>query len=198
MNPGDAILVRKRDGGREPFQVAKVRRGLAVAMRECQYDERFADSLARAVALHVEGWRDRHLPTTEYIFRCVRTVLKETGLVDVARQISLHRRCRAQRRRTVQVLDLRDRQRTARPWRKTDVARTFEIHHGLAPETSRILAAAVEERVLSLNYEVLTAALVDELVRSELLAWGLGHPDAFRDWCGTLPGPTQPGPLSEN
>lgn len=177
MKRVDPVLVRKRDGGCEPFEHGKLRRSLSLAMRACQYDERFADSLAKAVGLHVEGWRDRHPPTSDYIFRCVRTVLKETGLADVARQIGFHRNHRARRRRGVQVLDGTLSDTLLRPWRKADVVRTLERGHRVSPAVARILAGVIEERVLMLNYEVLTTALIDELIRSEVIAWGLADAD---------------------
>lgn len=168
-------MVRKRDGSLERFEFAKLRRGLAVAMRDCGYEARFADSLAQAVTIHIRDWRDGRPPTSEYIFRCVRTVLDETGLEDVARRLMTHRRYRACRRRGLTVLDTRRPGRAATPWRKSVVVSTLQRRHKLGATAARILAGQIEERVLSLNYSVISSALVAELIRSELMAWGLSE-----------------------
>jgi hypothetical protein len=168
-------MVRKRDGTLERFQFAKLRRGLAAAMRDCGYELRFADSLAQAVTIHLRDWRDRRPPTSEYIFRCIRTVLDETGLEEVAQRLMSHRRQRACRRRGLTVLDSRRPGRPAAPWRKSMVVGTLQRRHGLGGAAARILAGQIEERVLALHYSVISSALVDELIHNELMAWGLSE-----------------------
>lgn len=167
-------MVRKGDGTQEPFDLRKLRRSLAAAMAACQYDERFAESLAQAVLLHLTDWKDRRPPSTEYIFRCVREVLTETGLADVARQLCLHRRTRSQRRRGMTVVG-GDGPGSARPWAKGAVCTALREAHGLTPSVARILAGEIETRVMALNYELISAGLVAELIQSELLAWGLAE-----------------------
>lgn len=177
MSEQGPVAVRKCDGSQEAFQVDKLRRSLAAAMRDCHYDPRFAESLARAVAIHLDGWRGYRPPSTDYIFRCVRTVLGDTGLADVARQLAIHRRHRALRRRALMVLDPRRGGRGTTPWRKRRVCQTLQTRFELNPSAARIIAGEIEERILSLNYNVISTALVAELIRNELLAWGLLEED---------------------
>lgn len=175
MKKAGEILVAKREGGLEPFEVAKPRRCLAAAMRDCKGDQRFADALARAVELHLAEWTRTRPPTTEYVFRCLRIALTETGMDRVAQQLAGHRRRRASQRRRLSVFDADapEPQRALTPWRKAAVARTLEARYELNHSVARILAGEIERRVLALEYTVVSTALIVELVRNELLAWGL-------------------------
>lgn len=168
-------MIRKCDGSLERFEFVKLRRGLAAAMRDCGYGVHLADALAQAVTIHLRDWREKRPPSSEYIFRCVQTVLDETGLEEVARHLAAQRRYRACRRRGLLVLDSRHPSRAATPWRKGMVASTLQRRHKLGRKTARILAGQIEERVLSLNYSVISSALLAELIRSELMAWGLSE-----------------------
>lgn len=165
--------VAKRDGSLEAFELGKLRRTLAGAMRGCGYDEMYADALAKAVAIHVKEWGDPAPPTTEYIFGCVRAVLDETGLGDVAASLQRHARQREMKRRRVEVLNTRQQDQQRLAWSKGRIAGTLERRHGLKPSVARILAAEIESRVLGLNYSVVSSALIAELIRNELMAWGL-------------------------
>lgn len=174
MRKTRAILVAKRGGGVEAFDPAKLRRCLVAAMRACHHEPRLADPLTRAIELHLRDWSRPRPPTTDYIFRCVRTALVETGMEQVTRQLARHRRRRATRRQSVTVYDPRC-EGGLTPWRKARVARVLESRHGLGHSTARILAGEIERRVLALEYNVVSTALIAELIRSELFAWGLGE-----------------------
>jgi len=174
------IIIAKRDGALEPFDIVKLRRCLATAMRACGCDPRFADALARAVALHLRQLSAPSPPTTDYIFRCVRTALVRTGMEPVAAELARHRRRRAAQRRRVSVWSAQHPQDTLQPWSKGRVADTLERRHGLGHSAARILAAEIERRVLALEYAVVSTTLVNELIQSELLAWGLAGAAAVR------------------
>lgn len=169
------LCVTKVDGSIEPFQFAKLRRSLAAAMAACQYDDRYADALAQAVAVHVREWNSAQPLRSEYVFRCVRTVLSETGLEDVARAMLSHRRLRAMRRRRLTILDTRRSNRPGVAWSKGRVAQTLQRKYQVGAETSRILAAEIEGRLIALDYHVVSSGLIAELIRNELMAWGLGE-----------------------
>ncbi len=166
------VQVVKRDGSKEPFEFAKLRRSVAAAMRTCHYEDRYADALCRAVTLHIDQSARRH-PTTEYVFRCVRAVLSETGLTDVGEQFALFRRRRDSQRRDLCVIGARRAQGRTVPWDRGRVTRTLEKRYGVGHATARIVSGEIERRVLGLGYKTLTAALVSELLRSELRAWGI-------------------------
>ena len=172
-------MIAKREGQLERFEPPKPRRCLAAAMKACNRDVRLADALAGAVALHLRDWSAASPPSSDYIFRCLRTALAETGMEDVAQQLVLHRRRRASQRRGLSVFDANQSHYALAPWRKAAVAATLEGRHGLTHAVARILAGEIERRVLALEYSVISKSLIRELVRNELLAWGLA--DAMTD-----------------
>lgn len=167
------VVVRKRDGTQEPFDGGKLRRSLAAAIRECDLDVRLADPLVRAVAMHLRDSGRSRPPTTDYIFRCVRAVLDETGLGEVARQIEAHRRERSARRRSLCVVESCAARGRGSPWRKERVVAELRGRYQIGETTARILAGEIEQRVLMLDYRAVSASLVAELIRTELRAWGL-------------------------
>lgn len=165
--------VAKRDGSVEPFEFAKLRRCLAVAMKGCGYDAVYADALARAVALHLQDWRDAAPASTGYIAGCVKAVLEETGLCDVAGFLDRHRRQRDSKRSRISVVDTTSAERLQRSWTKKLAVEALAERYGVRASVARILAAEVEQRVLALNYNMISTSLLDEIIRNELMAWGL-------------------------
>jgi len=166
-------------------------------MRGCGYDEMYADALAKAVAIHVKEWRDHSPPTTEYIFGCVQAVLDETGLGDVAAALQRHARQREGKRRRVEVLNTRRQEQPRVAWSKGRIAGTLERRHGLKSSVARILAGEIENRVLGLNYGVVSSALIAELIRNELMAWGLSEDAMAVAVRQSADAPVGPGDLDE-
>ena len=166
-------LVTKRDGTHEPFDLAKLRTTLARVMQLSEADPKLAEPLARAVAAHMEEWDEPNPPTTEYIFRCVRSVLQQTGLAEVARDFTRQRRTRDHRRRVLRVIDRNGQGRRFAPWRKAEVVRVLKEEYGVGHAAARFLAGRCEDQVFALNYRLISRTLVTELIRTELLAWGL-------------------------
>jgi hypothetical protein len=176
MSIAGQIMITKRGGSRELFEPAKPRRCLTAALRACKDDDRFADALVRAVEFHLRHWTRGALPTSDYVFRCLRTALIQTGMQQAADQLALHRRRREMRRQNLAVLDPQDDGESAvAPWRKSDVARTLEDDCGLSHSVARILAGEVERRVLALDYTVVSKPLIAEVINNELMAWGLAE-----------------------
>ena len=185
MSKTKRIMITKRDGQLEPFDVAKPRRCLTAAMRDSSHDEHFADVLARAVEFHLFAWPKTSLPTTDYVSRCLQTALTQTGMEEVAEQLIRHHRLRTTRRRNLSVLDSRSSRLNLTRWRKGAVARTLERRYGLSHSVARILAGEIEQRVLALSYTVVSTALIAEVLRNELLAWGLA--DGTTDTAPAVP-----------
>lgn len=165
-------MVTKRDGTLERFSLAKLCNCLAAVMRRQAYDPRLAGPLAKAVAMHLQEWQESSPPSTDYIYRCVRSVLQQTGLSDVADELAGHRRQRRARRSRIQVTD------PARPsarerWRKAALVETLQNRHGLRYAVSRFMAGQIEAQVFSLGYREVSKPFLLELVRNEVQAWGL-------------------------
>jgi hypothetical protein len=167
------MLVIKRDGSIEPFELPKLRTALARVMKSAACDEKLADPLARAVAAHLEEWDEPTPPTTDYVFRCVKSVLQQTGLEEAARDFVRQRRARDQRRRTVRIVDRDLRSRRFQAWRKSAVVTTLKVDYGIGHAAARFLAGRTEDQIFALNYRLVSKTLITELMRNELLAWGL-------------------------
>ena len=175
MSKTTEIKIAKCGGGLEAFDRTKLRRCLADAMKACGRDPRYAEALAKAVELHLAEWQETQPPTTDYIFRCLRTALEKTGMAGVAQYLISQRRQRAEQRRRLSVFDADQADCPTIPWRKSWVAETLRREHGVGHSVARILAGEIERRVLALDYDVVSRSLIVEIVRNELLAWGLAE-----------------------
>ena len=188
-------MVTKRDGSVECFSVPKLSGCLARVLRGRVYDGRLSVPLARAVAMHLREWNDSKPPTTQYIFRCVCSVLEQTGLGEVAEDLYEHRRLRAARRQRTRVLEVTD-SPTARgkPWRKPAIVAALQNDYGLRHSVARFLAGQIELQVFALNYRLITRPFLMELVRNEVLAWGLVDEQVLRTDIPMCEHPVAPGP----
>ncbi len=173
MSDAEPIVITKRDGTLERFSLAKLSNCLATAIQGRAYDPRLAGPLSRAVAQHLSEWHQSQPPTTEYIYRCLQSVLQQTGLSDVAEDLEVHRRLRCRCRRRIRILDGGADGAAAESWRKTTLVGTLQNRYGLRYNVARFLAGRIEAQLLGLGYRVISRSFLDELARSEVLAWGL-------------------------
>jgi hypothetical protein len=167
------IIVTKRDGTLERFSQEKLSNCLREAMAEHAYEPALANPLVRAVELHLRDWQDSTPPTTTYIYRCVRSVLQQTGLSDVADGLAVHRRMRRSRRRRIRVLGEEAARQRGERWQKSALVETLQNRYGLRHAVARFLAGQIEAQVFALDYRVVSKAFLAELLRNEVLAWGL-------------------------
>ena len=141
-------------------------------MLACNRDARFADPLAQAVQMHLEQWTESRPPTSDYIFRCLRSALVQTGMPEAAEELLSRRQARRDGRCGVRVYDSAACRSSSEPWRKTAVVNCLQTRYGLRYATARVLAREIETRVLALDYRLVSTALIREMVCNELLAWG--------------------------
>ena len=175
MKSKPGIMIAKREGGIECFEPQKLRRCLAAVLKDSGRDPRIADALTRAVEIHLESWPEPSPPSSDYIFRCVRTAFLETGLEDAALRLVGHRHQRTAQRAKLSVFDAEESHFALSPWRKTTLAGALEGKHGLNHNVARFLAGEIERRLLALEYSVISKSLIREVIRNELLAWGLSE-----------------------
>lgn len=173
MRSTKQIVVTKQDGTLERFNLAKLTGSLAGAMRGHAYDPRLAVPLAKAVAMHLQDLQLTTPPTTDYIYRCARSVLQQTGLPDVADELANFRRQRRTRRRRVRVVDAALPEARGELWRKSALVQTLQTRYGLRHSVSRFVAGQIETQVFALDHREITRTFLAELVRNEVLAWGL-------------------------
>ncbi len=183
MTNDASLAVAKRGGAVEPLVIEKLIRCLTIGLRACGQDVFLAGPLARAIRVHLDAWSRRRPPTSDYLFKCVQTVLREVELEDVGRVLADYRRRRAARRRGISVVKVGNGCVTASGWSKERVAEFLQSRFGLQRRTARSIADEVEQRVLSLGYWQVPASMVREVVQAEMLAWGLATAtaDAGRD-----------------
>ncbi|MCH8804736.1 MAG: hypothetical protein IH986_01430 [Planctomycetes bacterium] len=194
MKRGIPVIIGKRDGHTEAFCIAKVKRCLGAAMSACSRDARFADPLAQAVQMHLEQWTETRPPTSNYIFRCLRSALVQTGMPEAAEELLSHRQIRSAGRCGIRVYDSAGRRSNGEPWRKAALVNTLQARYGLRRPTARILAREIETRVLALDYPLVSTALINELMRNELLAWGFDDNAVEPAHVDRSPNPVAGGP----
>jgi len=148
-------------------------------MKACNHQAHVADDLVRAMEIHLRDCSVGRALKSDYIFRCARTVLRETGLPEVAKVLDSFRCHRAACRERVRVFCETSADHSLKKWRKTRVVKTLVSEFGLSNSTARVLAGEVEQRVLMLGYGAVSTGLVSELIRTELRCWGLSR-DALR------------------
>lgn len=191
------LFVTKRDDTVERFAFHKLLNCLRDSLESRGYDPRLATPLAKAVEMHLVECRAGEPIGTDYIFKCVSSVLGQTGLGDVADDMIQFRRQRESRRRKTRVLPGVDNAGLrSLPWNKSAIIATLENQYGLRHNVARFLASRVEEQVFSLNYRTITKPFLAEVVRNEVLAWGLAGEDLMRKDAIALElplGPTGPG-----
>ncbi|TWT45496.1 ATP cone domain protein [Phycisphaerae bacterium RAS1] len=175
MNKPSPLIVTKRDGTVEAFSLAKLRCSIATVMENASYDPRLGGPLSKAVAAHLQELPEGRPPSTDYVYRCVQSVLRQTGLSDVAELLDNHRRQRRARRQRLIVLDPAHTGRGRSRWRKEALVARLRRDHDLGSAAARFIAGRVEARVFELNAQQLEAAALTDVLARELAAWGLGE-----------------------
>ncbi len=199
MSRSRQIVVTKQDGTVERFDVTKLANCLANILRELSYDPRIGNPLARAIAMHLEHWSAPEPPTTAYIRQCVCAVLQQTGLSDVADALTVHWRRRRRQRQRIAVLETGRKDGATVAWRKSALVETLQNRYGLGQAVSRYLAGRIESQVFTLGYKQVSTALLAELTRNEVAAWGLYDARAWQAPQPECPPPvTTPRPEKED
>lgn len=173
MKSDKPLLISKRDGAVERFSRTKLRNCVARALQASAADARLAEPLSRAVELHMQEWTEPRPPTTDYLFRCVRSVLQQTGLSEAAEALQEHYRARRARRKRCRVVDQLHRESNATAWNKRAIVDTLHKRYGLSIGVARFLAGRVEDQALQLGSRFVSRSLLSELMAHELAAWGL-------------------------
>jgi hypothetical protein len=174
-----SVRVRKRDGSTESLCFAKllgtVRKGLEASGESCGSEPQVAAGLAEAVYDYArETFRGAMVDATR-LAELVEIVLSQTGHAGACLAAQEFRALREQQRRRVMVAGPRpsDGRYVRRRWNKSHVVQHLRRHHGLDAPVSRMIAGRVELLVFNCGLKAVTTGLVLEMIKSELLAWGL-------------------------
>lgn len=173
------VSVRKRDGSVEPFVVGKVRNcirnGLLACGEPIRCDGATSAELADAVSQYLRQSEPTSPVPTSHIAELVDLVLSQTGHDAAGMAIKQFYELRDIQRRWVKIASprRRDGQYVQRRWQKSRLVEHLMQRHTLEAPVARMMASRVEHLVLNCGLRVITAGLIEEMTKSELLAWGL-------------------------
>ncbi|MBL4849092.1 MAG: hypothetical protein JKY65_26505, partial [Planctomycetes bacterium] len=185
--------VKKRDGRIEPFDEARIARGVIRGGRRTAPPdeiERLGREIARSVTISLSRGTDRR-PGTNQIAVAVANALEKTGHGQIARAVREWREWRAKRQSEVRVRggthwDGTDADpgahpkgrvevyslRAARPWSKPRIVEELVEGADLNREAAEDVARAVEERVFAAGLNQISTTLLRELIDGELFERG--------------------------
>lgn len=179
--------VKKRDGRIEPFDEARIARGVIRGGRRtapAEELERLGREIARSVTMSLSRESSRRRPETTHIASRMAEALERTGHVQIAQAVREWRDWRARRQAEVRVREetweggesARRPEvfslRAARPWSKPRIVAELVEGAGLERESAEDVARAVEERVFAAGLNQISTTLLRELIDGELFERG--------------------------
>ncbi|MBN2563652.1 MAG: hypothetical protein JXQ75_22265 [Phycisphaerae bacterium] len=173
------VCVSKRDGSTEPLSFAKmlncIRNGLEASGEAPGLETGMAAGLAEVVHEYVKKSFRNSAVESRRLAELVDLVLAQTGHTAACMATQQYRSLREQQRRQVMVANPRpsDGRYVRRRWNKSHIVQHLRRRHMLGAPVSRMIAGRVEQLVFNCGLRVVTAGLVCEIIKSELLAWGL-------------------------
>jgi hypothetical protein len=173
------VQVSKRDGTIEEFTPAKlvqcIQWGLQAGGESTDSDTLTARGLAEAVQEYLQNSHVEAPVPSPHLAELVELVLTQTGYTGACMAIRQHfwLRDRFRRRLLVATPKGPDGRFVQRRWNKAHLVQHLRRRHALDTPASRMIAGRVEQLIFSCGLKVVTAGLVLEMTRSELLAWGL-------------------------
>ncbi len=143
-------------------------------------DIAMAEDLAEVVTYYLYQRQDQRQVNSSEILAVIKAVLTSTGYEAVAAILGEHTlERRLKRARTeilaVDVQDFADVERLCRttpwpermPWDKGRIVSDLIAASGMAPQTARAVASAVEERVFNMGMTLVPRSLIKQLVLGE-------------------------------
>src|SRR5262245_21924580 len=178
-DPGErrGLVIRKRDGSVEPFSRSRLVACLIRPLHEvCDADPpASAEALAESVVRHLESARIEAAIPSGRLREFVEAVLSQSGYLAAADALKQHARRRAQQRRQIHVAYFHPRRGTYvhRRWSKAAVITNLRTERDLEPGVARWIGGIVEMAVLRCGLKLITTGLIEQMIESEMLAWGL-------------------------
>ena len=171
MNGSRTIRVRKRDGTDEPFQTLKLAGMMWRAVQQTRGRFAHARDLARAIEIHLTRTGQRRV-TSEALFDMALRVLRRVGMGDAADVLARHRLWRQARRGGLLLYH--------GPGRVTLWDKSWLCHHlcrawKVSPATARVIAAAVEIDLLTLDEIIVTRQEVLARMNEAVSQFGLAE-----------------------
>jgi len=173
------LNVVKEDGSVEIFSMSKlvqcIRCGLQAGGEPTHLDLPLAAGMAEAVYEFLRKTSDGRPVFSRSIADLVDQVLTQTGHTDAGLAIREFKNWRNQNRRRLLVASprKRDGRFIQRRWKKTHLLTHLRRKQHLDAPVARMIGGRVEQLIFHTGLRVVTTGLVTEMVKSELLAWGL-------------------------
>jgi 2-phosphoglycerate kinase len=175
------LQVMKADGTTEEYIHTKVIGTIHNAFSAAgRPDIAMAEDLAEVVTYYLYQRQDQRQVSSSEILAVIKAVLTSTGYEAVAAILGEHTLERRLKRVRTEVLavdmqDFADVERLYRttsrpermPWDKGRIVSDLTAVSGMAPQTARAVASAVEERVFNLGMTLVPRSLIKQLVLGE-------------------------------
>jgi hypothetical protein len=175
------LQVIKADGTTEEYVHTKVVGTIHNAFSAAgRPDIAMAEDLAEVVTYYLYQRQDRRQVSSSEILAVIKAVLTSTGYEAMAGALGEHALGRRLKRARTEVLavDMRefaDVERLYRtmprpermPWDKGRIVQDLTVESGMARQTARAVASAVEERVFNLGISLVPRSLIKQLVLGE-------------------------------
>ncbi len=163
------LKVIKSDGSNERYLHTKVLGTFNHALSMVgESDLILAEQFAEAVTFHLYHKSGSSLIMSKEIHSLISTVLKTTGFVEAAEVLDEWRVVRKLKRKRVEVVG-EDGQTVSR-WEKSQIVNDLVRREGLNRSIARVIAAAVEEKVLGMGVTRVTKMLIRQLVLADMSA----------------------------
>ena len=166
------IRILKSDGSDEPYLHTKVlgsfNHALSHVSGDCLYA---AEQMAEAVTFYLYRQVRRGTLNTDEIHQMVLGILTSTGYEHAAAALSEHRLQRKLQRKRIEVID--DMQRhnevtVSGYWEKSQIVNDLTSQHGIDDFLARVIASAVEEKILNMGLTKVRKSLIHHLVIADM------------------------------
>jgi hypothetical protein len=186
------IRVVKADGSVEDYLHTKVLATINNCMTVAgHFDILFTEEFAEVITYHLyrQSAAGAHTIASDQIFALVKAVLCSTGFDDAAEILNYHQWQRNLRRGRIEVLPAckdglcgtggvhKDEQKVNPPsaeWNKSRIASDL-VEDGFDRQLARIVAGAVEEKILNLQLRRVSTELIRQIVIAESAAFVSAH-----------------------
>ena len=166
------IRILKSDGSNEPYLHTKVlgsfNHALSYVGDECLYA---AEQMTEAITFYLYQQVQHGTLSTDEIHQMILSILTSTGYGHAATTLNEHRLKRKLRRKRTEVIDdmqHHDNVPNYGHWEKSRIVNDLTEQHSIDPFLARVIASAVEEKILSMGLTKVRKSLIHHLVIADM------------------------------
>lgn len=167
------IRVLKNGGQTEPYLHTKVLGSLAMALSQTHEQPLFAaQQMAEAITFYLYRHQDKkNIVSSDEIYLMIQATLEATGCRQAAAAMREHRLTRQIKRRRIEVVGSPDEPQPISAWDKNRLTDWIARHYDLDALIARVIASAVEYKVLALDEYRVRKTLLRQLVAAQAEAF---------------------------